>query len=157
LSTALQDRDQRPAIEDPHRDVRAAVMRDVDGETYPNIAEHLQIKVSEKSKHVGDYSTVSKAVGRGRDILVRAIGRDGWEKATAEMRREHARRETLSEPQRFVEDCAERWRVSPQITQSILEGENPTPNRWSRIGRLGPQIAKMRNYYQALVYDYEEH
>jgi hypothetical protein len=87
---------------------------------------------------------------------VRALGRGGWEKATAEMRREHARRETLSEPEKFVEDLAERWRVAPQIAQSILEGEDPTPNRWSRIGRLGPRIAKVRNYYQALVWD-EEH
>jgi hypothetical protein len=156
LEYGAPGRDQRPAIEDPHRDVGAVIMRDVEEETYPKIAARLRIKVSEKSKHVGDYSTVSKAVGRGRDILVRALGRGGWEKATAEMRREHARRETLSEPEKFVEDLAERWRVAPQIAQSILEGEDPTPNRWSRIGRLGPRIAKVRNYYQALVWD-EEH
>jgi hypothetical protein len=95
LEYGAPGRDQRPAIEDPHRDVRAVVMRDVEGETYPKIAARLRTKVSEKAKYVGDYSTVSKAVGRGRDILVRALGRDGWEKAAAEMRREYVRREAL--------------------------------------------------------------
>ena len=150
-------RDQRPAIEDPHRDVRAAVMRDVEGETYPKVAARLRIQVSEKAEHIGDFSTVSKAVGRGRDILVRAFGRGGWEKAAAEMRREHVRRETLSEPEKFVEDFAEGWHVSPQIAQSILEGEDPPPKIGSRVGRRGPPIARIRNYYDALVWDYEEH
>jgi hypothetical protein len=95
LEYGAPGRDQRPAIEDPRRDVRAVVMRDVEGETYPKIAARLRTKVSEKAKYVGDYSTVSKAVGRGRDILVRALGRDGWEKAAAEMRREYVRREAL--------------------------------------------------------------
>lgn len=157
LEYGAPGRDQRPAIEDPHRDVRAAVMRDVEGETYPKIAARLRIKVSEKAKYVGDYSTVSKAVGRGRDILVRALGRDGWEKAAAEMRREHVRREALSEPEKFVEDLAERWRVSPQFAQSLLEGEDPTPEFRSRVDRSEFRIAKMRNYYEAFVYDYEQH
>lgn len=148
-------RDQRPAIEDPHRDVRAVVMRDVEGETYPKIAARLRIAVSEKAKYVGDYSTVSKAVGRGRDILVRALGRDGWEKAAAEMRREHVRREALSEPEKFVEDLAHRWRVSPQFAQSLLEGEDPTPEIMSKVDPSEFRLAKARNYYGALVWDYE--
>jgi hypothetical protein len=132
-------------------------MRDVEGETYPKVAARLRIQVSEKAEHIGDFSTVSKAVGRGRDILARAFGTGGWEKAAAEMRREHVRRETLSKPEKFVEDFAEGWHVSPQIAQSILEGEDPPPKIGSRVGRRGPPIASARNYYDALVWDYEEH
>jgi hypothetical protein len=147
-------RDQRPAIEDPHRDVRAVVLRDVEEETYPKIAARLRIKVSEKAKCVGDYSTVSKAVGRGRDILVRALGRDGWEKAAAAMRREHVRREALSEPEKFVEDLAELWRVSPQTARSVIEGKDPAPKVRSRLDDSGFRVAAARGYYEALVYDY---
>jgi hypothetical protein len=157
LEYGAPGRDQRPAIEDPHRDVRAAVMRDVEKETYPKVAERLRIKVSEKAEYVGDYSTVSKAVGRGRAILVRALGRDGWEKAAAEMRREHVRREALSEPEKFVEDLAEGWRVSPQFARSLLEGEDPTPEIRSKVDRSESRLAKARNYYEALVFDYEQY
>jgi len=151
------DRDQRPAIEDPHRDVGAAVMRDVEKATYREIAGRLRIAVSEKAKHIGDYSTVSKAVGRGRDILERAFGEVGWRKAAAEMRREHVRREALSEPEKFVEDHAEHWRVSPQIAQGILEGEEPTPEIRSRVDSPDSRLAMKRNYYNALIYDFDEH
>jgi hypothetical protein len=157
LEYGAPGRDQRSAIVDPHRDVRAAVMRDVEKETYPKIAARLRIKVSEKAEYVGDYSTVSKVVGRGRDILVRALGRDGWEKAAAEMRLEHVRREALSEPEKFVEDLAQRWHVSPQFAQSLLEGEDPTPEIRSKVDRSEFRLAEARNYYEALVYDYEQH
>jgi hypothetical protein len=85
------------------------------------------------------------------------LGRDGWEKAAAEMRREHVRREALSEPEKFVEDLAHRWRVSPQFAQSLLEGEDPTPEIRSKVDRSEFRLAKARNYYEALVYDYEQH
>jgi hypothetical protein len=157
LEYGAPGQDQRSARVDPHRDVRAAVMRDVEKETYPKIAARLRIKVSEKAEYVGDYSTASKAVGRGRDILVRALGKDGWEKAAAEMRREHVRREALSEPEKFVEDLAQRWRVSGRFAQSLLEGEDPTPEIRSRVDRSEFRLAKARNYYEALVYDHERH
>jgi hypothetical protein len=132
-------------------------MRDVEKATYCEIAGRLRISVSEKAKHVGDYSTVSKAVGRGRDILERAFGEVGWRKAAAEMRREHVRREVLSEPEKFVEDHAEHWRVSPQIAQGILEGEEPTPEIRSRVDSPDSRLAMKRNYYDALIYDFDEH
>lgn len=146
-------RDQRPAIENPHRDVEAAVMRDVEKATYRKIAARLRIEVSEKARHIGDYSTVSKAVARGRDILARAFGEDGWEKAAAEMRSEHLRRDALSELEKYVEDLAEHWRVSPQAMQSILEGEDPTPEIRSRVDSPEFRLASMRNYYEALARD----
>ena len=56
-----------------------------------------------------------------------------------------------------MEDLAERWRVSPQFAQSLLEGEDPTPEIMSKVDRSEFRLAKARNYYEALVYDYEQH
>jgi hypothetical protein len=53
-------------------DINAAVLRDVDELTYREIAEQLDLPISDGAKAVGDYSKVSRMVDRGRDIRERA-------------------------------------------------------------------------------------
>src|SRR5215212_426836 len=78
LEYGIPDRNLRRAIENADRDVKAAVLRDVDGLTEPKIAEELSIPIPEKAKTKGDYSTVTKMIARGRKILERAWGEDTW-------------------------------------------------------------------------------
>ena len=121
------DKDQRPAVEDPHRDVEAAALRDIEGCTYSEIASYLEIQVSEKSKCVGDYSTVSKMVSRGRDILERAFGKDGWHKIAAAARKKLDQHRALSEREKFLTNRAEEWQISYQaVEELIVEGRQPT-------------------------------
>jgi hypothetical protein len=82
------DRDQRPAVENPHKYVEAAMLRDVEGLKHREIAGILRVDISEKSVVVDDYSAVVKMVGRRRDILRRAFGKDGWDEMVESMRAE---------------------------------------------------------------------
>jgi hypothetical protein len=82
------DRDPRPAVENPHKYVEAAMLRDVEGLKHREIAGILRVDISEKSGVVDDYSAVGKMVVRGRDILWRAFGKDGWDEMVESMRTE---------------------------------------------------------------------
>jgi hypothetical protein len=63
------------------RDIKAAVLREVDGLTNRQIAEVLCINTPADFPIKGDHSSVRKMVGRGRSALVAAFGEEGWLKA----------------------------------------------------------------------------
>jgi hypothetical protein len=58
-------RDLRTAVENASIDINAAVLRDVDGLTYRDIAEQLDVDISPGARVVNDYSKIIKMVGRG--------------------------------------------------------------------------------------------
>ncbi len=89
------------------RDVKAAVLKDVDGLTYRGIGKELGVPPPEDAGHKGDHPTVRKMVRRGRAILVRALGEEGWRRQAEAMRAEAARWRSLSEAQREAEMEAE--------------------------------------------------
>jgi hypothetical protein len=64
----------------PARDVRAAILRDVDGLPYRVIGQELGILPPPDVHYKGDHPTVRASVKRGREILVKALGTDGWSK-----------------------------------------------------------------------------
>jgi hypothetical protein len=142
------DRDQRPRIENPHRDVEAAALRDVEDYTYREIAELLDIEISEKSRWVGDYSTVAKMVVRGREILKCAFGKKGWQEKVQILRARLERLESLSLEERFIEERAEEWGVSSQFTREVIvEGLNPTPEQAKSMEESGLNIEGARWFY----------
>jgi hypothetical protein len=89
-------KNQLPLIKNPQRDVDAAVLRDVERMKHREIAQSLEVD-SERARDLDDYSTVSKMVNRGRDILERAFGHGGWDDLAESMRNELARREVPGE------------------------------------------------------------
>jgi hypothetical protein len=103
LEYGFPGRDQRPAVENPSRDVEAAVLREVEGLKHREIAERLGVEISEKSAVVGDYSTVAKMVQRGRDILERAYGHDRWDELAESMRQELSDWKELSAEEQMKE------------------------------------------------------
>jgi hypothetical protein len=116
-------RDLRTAVENASIDINAAVLRDVDGLTHRDIAEQLDVHISPGARVVSDYSTIARMVARGRDILQRAWGKDGWRKQAEAMKAEAARWYALTPLERVVEECAELLGVSPQEARRILEDE----------------------------------
>jgi len=116
-------RDLRKAVENASIDINAAVLRDVDGLTIHDIAEQLDVHITSGARVVSDYSTISKMVVRGRDILERAWGKDGWRKKAEAMKAEASQWYALTPIERVVEECAELLGVSPQEAQRILEDE----------------------------------
>jgi hypothetical protein len=123
LEYGAPDRDLRPAVENAPIDINAAVLRDVDRLTYRDIAEQLDVHISSGARVVSDYSRISRMVARGRDILERAWGRDGWRKKAEAMKVEAARWYALTPIERVVEECAELLGVSPQEARRVLEDE----------------------------------
>jgi hypothetical protein len=123
LEYGAPTRDLRTAVENASIDIHAAVLRDVDGLTNRDIAEQLDVEISSDARVVSDYSRISRMVARGKDILERAWGRDGWRKKAEAMKAEAARWYALTPLERVVEECAELLGVSPQEAQRILEDE----------------------------------
>lgn len=90
-------KDQRPGLKNPRRDVEAAILREVEGLKHREISEILGIEISKKSAAVDSYSTVAKMVRRGREILERAYGHDGWDELAASMREEFSQHKASEE------------------------------------------------------------
>ena len=62
-----------------NRDIKAAVLKDVEGLTYREIGRELGIPPPEDIAHKGDHPTVRKMVRRARSVLNGALGAEGWE------------------------------------------------------------------------------
>jgi hypothetical protein len=154
LEYGVPNRDRRRTVENPSRDVKVAVMRDVSEASYREIAKWLAIDISEKARHVGDFSTVAKMVSRGRDILERAFGKDGWRRKREEMRAEFVRRSALSFTEEYVEDMAGFWDISPQDARRILADEGNVPPEVER--KSGSRLQSMRDYYITRVAPYPD-
>jgi hypothetical protein len=88
-----------PAVKEPQRDVKAAVLRDVDELNYRQIGERIGIPVDLDSDYFekkGEHVTVRKMVARGRRILEEAFGEEGWRKRAEVMKAEQAWWRSLS-------------------------------------------------------------
>ncbi|MDP9474290.1 MAG: hypothetical protein M3R38_01055 [Actinomycetota bacterium] len=107
LEFGAPGRRQRKAAEDADRDVRAAVLRDVDGLTYKEIGQVLGLPVPDEYGDKGDHPTVRQAANRGRRIVVRALGEERWRQHVRAMRDEAERWCSLSEAQQEAESMAE--------------------------------------------------
>jgi hypothetical protein len=77
-----------PSIEEPNRDVQAVVLHDVDGLNYRQIGEKMKIPLPSNFEVKGDHQTVRKMVERGRNILERAFGEEGWRERAETMKAE---------------------------------------------------------------------
>ena len=96
------------------------MLRDVDGLTYREIAEHLDLPISASAREIGDYSKIYKIVVRGRGILERVWSKEGWREKADAMKAEAMRWYSLTPEERVVEECAELLGVSPQEAQRML-------------------------------------
>jgi hypothetical protein len=107
LEYGMPGKHQRPVARDADRDVRAAIRRDVDGLTYRQIGEELELPPPKDFEYKGDHPTVRQMVTRGRSILERALGKEGWRDHIEVMRAEAKRWASLSEVEQAAESMAE--------------------------------------------------
>ncbi len=149
LEYGAPNRDQRPAVENPGRDVTAAVLRDVEQATHRRIANELLVDVSEKARCVGDYSAMGRMVSRGRNILEQAFGKDEWAEKAEELRSEFIKRDALSFSENLMIDSAREWGVGEHAARLILRGELHTVPEVARIPQRSLQAR--RDLYRALI------
>jgi len=107
LEYGIPGRPRKSAAKDADRDVKAAVLRGVDGLTYREIGEELGVPPPEDIDYMGDHPTVRQMVKRGRRLLERALGKEGWQSHIGTMKAEAKRRHALSQVERDAEDTAE--------------------------------------------------
>ncbi len=104
-----------PAIKHPQRDVRAAVLHDVDGLSYPAIGEHMGLPDPPNIDIKKDHPTVRKMVATGRLVLEGAFGKEGWQDRVRAMKAEKAQWQSLSpadqEKEHEVEMYALGWGI----------------------------------------------
>jgi hypothetical protein len=106
------------------RDIKAAVLREVDGLTNRQIAEVLCINTPADFLIKGDHPTVRKMVRRGRSALVAALGEEGWRDQAQAMKEEAQRWHSRSEIQRQAELEAEALGVPYDEVLKRLEEES---------------------------------
>jgi hypothetical protein len=107
LEYGTPDGTAKAATRDADTDVKAAVLRDVDGLTHREIGEELGVPPPKDFEIKGDYARVRQMVIRGRKILVLAIGEDGWRRHIEAMRAEAKRWNSLDEVEQEVEGWIE--------------------------------------------------
>jgi hypothetical protein len=100
-----------PAAKSVARDVKTAILKDVEGLTHGQIGERLGIPPPTNFSYKGDHATVRKMVGRGRRFLKAGLGDEGYETHVQKMKQEARRRRDMSDAERDAEDMAEAFGI----------------------------------------------
>ena len=100
LEYGTPDRRPIPAVKEPRREVRAAVLHDVDGLSYRQIGEMMEIPLPPDFEIKGEHQAVRKMVERGRRILISAFGEKGWREHVAKMKAEKSWWQSLTQEER---------------------------------------------------------
>jgi hypothetical protein len=107
LEYGAPDQDLRAAAEDANRDVRAAVLKDVEDMSSIRIAERFGLNITEKYRDQREHPTVRHMIKRGRKMLESALGTEGWRKQVEAMKAEADRWQELSADEKTIEMLAE--------------------------------------------------
>jgi hypothetical protein len=105
-------------------DIKAAVLREVDGLTNRQIAEVLCINTPSDFLIKGDHPRVRKMVRRGRSALVVALREEGWRDQAQAMKDEAKRWHSRNEIERRAELEAEALGVPYDEVLKRLEEES---------------------------------
>jgi len=108
-------------VRDRNQDVKAALLREVEGLSYKEIGEELRIPLPPTSEIKGSHDTVRKSVKRGLDLLRQLFGQDGWRERRESMKAEAERYKALSEEEQIVERMMEGMRLSKEEALELLE------------------------------------
>ena len=78
---------------------------------YRVIGQELGILSPPDAHYKGDHPTVRASVKRGREILIKALGTDGWSKQVETMKTEAARWNSLSDKEKLRETLADEYGI----------------------------------------------
>jgi hypothetical protein len=124
LDFGVPGRDLRPARKNANRDVKAAVLKDVEYLESRQIAERLGLS-SDNYKTKGGNRTVDKMIERGRELLESALGEEGWQEWIKVMKVDAEWFRNLSAGQRGLYLRLDRDRLSDAEIRRQIEELGP--------------------------------
>jgi hypothetical protein len=128
LEYGTPNRKLAPAIREPNRDVRAAILHDVNGFNYRQIGERMGIPVPPDFEIKGEHQTVRKMVERGHRLLEGAFGKEGWRERAKAMKNHKEWWQSLSEDEEYneyqVESTALVLGISIEEVRRRVEGQH---------------------------------
>jgi len=105
------------------RDIKAAILKDVESLTYKEIGDRLGIPLPANFSYKGDHAAVRKMVDRGRRLFRTGLGDEGYASHVASMKEEARRRRNMSEMERESEDLAEAFGIPYEEALEQIEKE----------------------------------
>lgn len=125
------------------RDVLAAQLRDVEGLSYREIGEQLDVPQSQNDVIRGDnYRVRTQLVPQGRAILTRALTEAGYKEFVESSKAEMKRRRSLTEPEREIEDWAGLAKIPVETMRRIVAGTEED---------FAAAVGELRNKEQLIV------
>jgi len=123
----------KPGVENARRDIQAALLKDAEGLSFEEIAEKQGDRPArEANKDKNDHPTARGRYKRGRDMLQRAWGKEGYSERVEAMKAERKRRQNLNEEERLRESLAELVAdsagISTQNALPLIESDEPNEN-----------------------------
>lgn len=123
LEDGTPENDLRSVVADADRDVKAAMLRDVEKISYAAIGEKLGIARSPSDHAKGGHSKAAKMVGRGEKILEAAWGKEGWQKQVQSIRAEDDHWASLDEAGKARLLKAEKERIVRRVLDGEINGD----------------------------------
>lgn len=123
IEHGIPGRGAMPAAKSVDRDIKAAILKDVESLTYRQIGERLGVPPPADFSYKGDHPTVRKMVGRGRRFFKTGLGEEGYASHVESMKEDVKRRRGMSGIEREAEDLAEAFGIPYEDALEQVEEE----------------------------------
>jgi hypothetical protein len=111
--------DLREAAENASRDVRAAVLKDVEGLNSIQIANRFGLPISDAYREKNEHKGVVEMINRGRKMLEGALDKDGWQKHIRAMKAEVERFNKLTFKEKAMQSLVDAGESIEEARQSV--------------------------------------
>jgi len=125
LEYGVPGRKLRSALRDANRDVRAAVLCEVEGLSSPRIAERFGLPMSAAYKNKHEHKGVEEMIERGRRLLVAALGEQGWKEQVEVMKQDHEWFDSLDDDLRSINLELDKGRLGEAEARRFVEKLRP--------------------------------
>jgi hypothetical protein len=148
LTTFLEygrpDKDLRLTLKSVERDIRAAELQDIEGLSSVKVGRVLGIEPPPSDQFKRTNSRALNMAKRGRQILVDALGQDGWQK--------------LAESKRAEREYFSSLAIEEQNLIRFAEAENMSVEDARRLGEnIDPNVDEyVRNLIEAVIADIDQ-
>lgn len=135
IEHGIPGRGAMPAAKSVARDIKAAILKDVESLTYRQIGERLGVPPPADFSYKGDHPTVRKMVGRGRRFFKTGLGEEGYASHVESMKEDVKRRRGMSGIEREAEDLAEAFGIPYEdALEQVEEEKNQDQERGEEPG-----------------------